>query len=115
MLLILLIFRYVQTCLHVREDLSIMSDQLVKARWFVKQEDKYNNIVFPNGTFSTVPLSVCLTDRPYLSPERSMSKYEARTGICPYWLRNLVAFLQEATSGPKKLSAFSNTAGTPTR
>ena len=51
MLLILLIFRYVQTCLHVREDLSIMSDQLVKARWFVKQEDKYNNIVFPKRRY----------------------------------------------------------------
>ena len=51
MSLILLIFRYVQTCLHVREDLSIMSDQLVKARWFVKQEDKYNNVVFPKRRY----------------------------------------------------------------
>ena len=35
----------------VRPDLQIMSDQLVKARWFVKQEDKYPGIVFPSRKY----------------------------------------------------------------
>jgi hypothetical protein len=45
------VMRYVQTCLHIRTDLSIMSDQLVKARWFVKQENQYQNIIFPKRRY----------------------------------------------------------------
>ena len=41
------VMRYLQTCVGVRPDLHLMSDQLVKARWFVKQEHQYPGILFP--------------------------------------------------------------------
>ena len=45
------VMRYLQTCAGVRPDLHLMNDQLVKAQWFLKQEDKYPGIIFPKRRY----------------------------------------------------------------
>ena len=45
------VMRYLQTCAGVRPDLHLMNDQLVKAKWFLKQEDKYPGIIFPKRRY----------------------------------------------------------------
>ncbi len=46
------VMRYLHQVENVRPDIDLMSDQLIKARWFVKQEHHYPNVTFPKRRYN---------------------------------------------------------------
>ena len=46
------VMRYIQTVEGVRPDLNLLSDQLVKARWFKRQEIHYPSVTFPERRYN---------------------------------------------------------------
>ena len=44
--------RYLHQVENVRPDIDLVSDQLVKARWFIKQEKHFPNVTFPKRRYN---------------------------------------------------------------
>ena len=114
--------RYLQTCENRRPDVAMFSDQLVKARWFPLQEDKYPHVVFPKRVYITDQIfgfsleeliRLNIGHRPVFACDRLVTVHiqHTYTGL-PWGLCEKVVRVKTETQGGKAFDMWWSGSGT---